>query len=82
MRDFVIFDSVRGTLQMFEIPFVITSGGPGHASSTYTLYTIETAFSFDNFGMAAAMSTLIMAAVAGIFYLQGFLQKKFGRGEV
>lgn len=82
MRDFVIFDSVRGTLQMFDIPFVITSGGPGYASSTYTLYTIETAFSFNNFGMAAAMSVLIMAAVAGIFYLQNFLQRKLGRGEV
>ena len=40
MVDFVLFDNIRGALQVFDIPFVMTAGGPGYASSTFTLYTI------------------------------------------
>ena len=40
-------------LQVFDIPFVMTSGGPGYASSTFTLYTINTAFTYSNFGLAS-----------------------------
>ena len=55
MVDFVLFDNIRGALQVFDIPFVMTSGGPGYASSTFTLYTIKTAFTFSDFGLASTM---------------------------
>ena len=29
MVDFVLFDNIRGALQVFDIPFVMTAGGPG-----------------------------------------------------
>lgn len=41
MVDFVLFDNIRGAMQVFDIPFVMTQGGPGYASSTFTLYTIK-----------------------------------------
>ena len=44
---FVMFDCIRGTLQCFDIPFIMTNGGPGYASSTFTLYTIDTAFKYN-----------------------------------
>ena len=59
MVDFVLFDNIRGALQVFDIPFVMTSGGPGYASSTFTLYTIETAFSYSNFGLASTMAVAV-----------------------
>jgi len=31
MVDFILFDNIRGALQVFDIPFVITGGGPGYA---------------------------------------------------
>ena len=68
MVDFVLFDNIRGALQVFDIPFVMTSGGPGYASSTFTLYTIKTAFTFSNFGLAATMAMAIIAMIV-IFYL-------------
>ena len=60
MVDFVLFDNIRGALQVFDIPFVMTSGGPGYASSTFTLYTINTAFTYSNFGLASTMAVAIM----------------------
>lgn len=70
MVDFVLFDNIRGALQVFDIPFVMTSGGPGYASSTFTLYTIKTAFTFSNFGLAATMAVAIMVMIIIIYLVQ------------
>lgn len=73
MVDFVLFDNIRGALQVFDIPFVMTSGGPGYASSTFTLYTIKTAFTFSNFGLASTMAMAIMALIIIIYFIQNKL---------
>lgn len=80
MVDFILFDNIRGALQVFDIPFVITGGGPGYASSTFTLYTIKTAFTFSNFGLASTMAVAIMIMIVVIYVIQnkiihGFLMK-------
>jgi raffinose/stachyose/melibiose transport system permease protein len=68
--EMVLFLNVRGALQVFDIPFIMTGGGPGHASSTFTLYTIETAFSFNRFGMASAMAIVLMLLIIFITKIQ------------
>lgn len=73
MVDFVLFDNIRGALQVFDIPFVMTAGGPGYASSTFTLYTIKTAFTFSNFGLASTMAVAIMFMIVTIYIVQNFL---------
>ncbi|MBQ8536644.1 MAG: sugar ABC transporter permease [Clostridia bacterium] len=73
---FVLFDCIRGTLQCFDIPFIMTNGGPGYASSTFTLYTIDTAFKYNSFGMAATMSVAIMVIVVLVYGAQNLLLKK------
>ncbi len=73
MVDFVLFDNIRGALQVFDIPFVMTAGGPGFASSTFTLYTIKTAFSFSDFGLASTMAMAIMAMIVIIYLIQNKL---------
>lgn len=70
MVDFVLFDNIRGALQVFDIPFVMTSGGPGYASSTFTLYTIDTAFKYSNFGLASTMAVAIMVMIVVIYVVQ------------
>lgn len=70
MVDFVLFDNIRGALQVFDIPYVMTSGGPGYASSTFTLYTIDTAFKYSNFGLASTMAVAIMAMIVVIYLIQ------------
>ena len=70
MVDFVLFDNIRGALQVFDIPFVMTGGGPGYASSTFTLYTISTAFTYSNFGVASTMEVAIMVMIVVIYVVQ------------
>lgn len=81
MVDFVLFDNIRGALQVFDIPFVMTSGGPGYASSTFTLYTIKTAFTFSNFGLAATMAVAIMVMIVIIYVIQNLIIHGFILGE-
>lgn len=67
--EIVLFLNVRGALQVFDIPFIMTNGGPGHASSTFTLYTIQMAFRFNQYGIASAMAVnlfFLIIIVAGI----------------
>lgn len=68
--DFMLFDNVRGALQAFDIPFVMTSGGPGYASSTFTLYTINTAFKYNKFGMASTMAVAIILLIIVVHLVQ------------
>lgn len=70
MVDFVLFDNIRGALQVFDIPYVMTGGGPGYASSTFTLYTIDTAFKYSKFGLAATMAVAIMVMIVVIYVVQ------------
>lgn len=73
MVDFVLFDNIRGAMQVFDIPFVMTAGGPGYASSTFTLYTIDTAFKYSNFGLASTMAVAIMVIIIAIYVVQNKL---------
>ncbi|MBP3569226.1 MAG: sugar ABC transporter permease [Lachnospiraceae bacterium] len=73
MVDYVLFDNIRGALQVFDIPFVMTAGGPGYASSTFTLYTIKTAFTFSNFGLASTMAVAIMIMIVVIYVVQNYI---------
>jgi multiple sugar transport system permease protein len=78
--DFVLFANVRGALQTFEIPFVITGGGPGYASSTFTLYSLKTAFNFNNFGMASTMGVTIVILIVIVSLIQNKIVK-IARGK-
>ncbi len=71
--EMVLFLNVRGALQVFDIPFLITNGGPGFASSTFTTYTLDTAFKYDQFGMASAMAVVLMLIICFI----SLMQKRF-----
>jgi len=74
--ELVLFLNVRGALQVFDIPFVMTNGGPGHASSTFTFYTIETAFKFNNIGTAAAMAVVLFLLIIIVSKIQDSLIKR------
>ncbi len=55
-------------LKVFDIVFVLTRGGPGHA--TETVYTaIFDEFSKGRWGVATALSTLLFLAMIGLGYL-------------
>lgn len=75
--DFILFTNVAGSLKQFDIPFIMTGGGPGFASSTFTLFTINTAFSFSNFGLASAMAITLIAITSIVYGLQQYVINGF-----
>lgn len=75
--EIILFLNVRGALMVFDIPYVMTSGGPGNASSTFTIETIRTAFQYSNFGKASAMAVVLMMIIIVISLVQkGLLKSK------
>lgn len=65
-----LFLNVTGALQVFDIPFLMTGGGPAYASSTFTLYTLKTAFQFNNFGLASTMGVILFILIIIISWIQ------------
>jgi len=56
--------------RMFDLPFVLTNGGPGFETETLTLYTYRTLFQNLSFGMGSALAVttfLIVLAVSFVF---------------
>lgn len=77
--EIVLFLNVRGALQVFDIPFLMTQGGPGTASTTFTVYTIQTAFKYNNYGLASTLAVILMTIIIVFSMLQSRLFK--GREE-
>lgn len=48
------------SLRGFDIPYLLTNGGPGHASELLTTYMYKTAFSNTDFGYASTLSVFIV----------------------
>lgn len=60
---FVLVNSTIGAvtgLQAFDLVYVLTRGGPARSTSTVVFYIYEQAFTFNNMGYAAAMTTLVV----------------------
>ena len=63
--------SVIGGLQLFEEPFILTGGKGGveQAGMTTAMYMYRTAFEFNDFGLASAMSWLLFLMIAVVTWL-------------
>lgn len=72
-----LFLTVTGALEVFDLPFVLTKGGPAGASQTYVMRVIDTAFAYNNYGLASAMSIILLMFVVLVL---GFQQLVLNRG--
>lgn len=66
----VLFLNARGALMVFDIPFVMTSGGPKESSATFALNLVKIAFEFENFGLAASMAIVLIVMILLLSKLQ------------
>jgi raffinose/stachyose/melibiose transport system permease protein len=62
------FLSVIGAIQLFDLVWVMTGGGPVHASDTMAVYVIDWGFQRFQFGYASAVA-VIMLAISLVFAL-------------
>lgn len=65
-------------LKVFDIVYVLTNGGPGHATEVLTTYAFQL-YSKGQYGMSSALNTvlLIITAIVGVFIV-----KTLGKQEV
>lgn len=55
--------------RMFDLPFVLTNGGPGFATETLTLYTYRTLFQNLSFGVGSALAVTTFLIVLMICFV-------------
>jgi multiple sugar transport system permease protein len=65
MMFFGVTLTVIGGLQLFEEPFILTGGkgGAEYAAMTTAMYMYRTAFEFNDFGLASAISWLLFVVI-------------------
>lgn len=67
---FVFVTQMIGTIQIFDEPFMLTSGGPGDASRSISQYIYDTAYTAHNFGYASAVALVLLVIVLIITLIQ------------
>ncbi|RBQ22205.1 sugar ABC transporter permease [Spongiactinospora rosea] len=58
-------------LQAFDLVWALTEGGPANATTTVVFYIYQQAFSFNNYGYAAALTSVVVAflvMVTGVMF--------------
>ncbi|MDR1587821.1 MAG: sugar ABC transporter permease [Treponema sp.] len=69
--------AVTGTLKAFDIPFILTNGGPGYASELIALYMYKTAFNSMDYGYGSILGLLVVLLCIVSFSLIGRLTRQY-----
>jgi multiple sugar transport system permease protein len=77
---FVVVTNTIGALQVFDIVFATTGGGPANRTMTVVLYMYDTAFKFSRMGRASAMAFLLFLIILVITLVQLRLLRDRTRG--
>ena len=72
-----MFLSIIGALQLFDLIWVTTKGGPVNASSTMATYLVDWGFRRGQFGYASAVSVIVfgLSLVVALFYQRFVLRR-------
>jgi multiple sugar transport system permease protein len=60
---------IIGCLQVFAVPYIMTSGGPARSTYYYTMYLFDNAFSFLKMGYAGAMAVLLFIIILVVTFI-------------
>lgn len=71
--ELAIFLVISGSMKAFELPFILTSGGPLGASDTFVTKTLTFAFNLQSYGPATALGIILLLIVV----LFSLIQQKF-----
>jgi multiple sugar transport system permease protein len=67
---FLLVTGVIGSFQVFQNAYLMTGGGPDNATTMVGLLIFNNAFTYFEFGKAAAQSLILAAIIAGISIIQ------------
>ncbi|MGI8879005.1 MAG: carbohydrate ABC transporter permease [Jatrophihabitans sp.] len=63
--------AISGSLEVFEIPFIMTGGANG--SKTFVIQTVQQAFQFNKVGFASAAAVVLLVIVLLVTWIQRIL---------
>ena len=67
---FVVVTNTIGALQVFDLVFATTGGGPANRTMTVVMYMYNTAFKFSRMGRASAMAFILFTIILTITVVQ------------
>lgn len=65
-----------GGLKAFDLMYVMTSGGPGHATQTFAMASVEAFFNQRKAGLGSALSLVMFLMILLVSWLQNHLLSK------
>ena len=74
---YLIVMHLIGFFQVFDAPYVMTDGGPGHATTTIVMHIYETAFTYYRMGEASAYAWVLFVVIMLVTAIQFSVQKKW-----
>lgn len=77
----VLVMNAIGSFQVFGPVFLMTQGGPGRATESVVTLMYNTAFGYQKFSYAGAMSILLFFVIMAVTLLQMLLMKRGGMQE-
>lgn len=75
---FVTITTIINWMQFFDEPYVLTKGGPVHATTSASLYIYQEGFRFNQFGFASAASLVLFAIIVSVTALQLRVRRSHG----
>lgn len=79
---FLLVTHFIGYMQMFDAAYIMTKGGPGHATRTIVMQIYYTAFEFFRMGEAASYAWLLFFVVMAVTLVQFKLQDSWVNYDV
>ncbi len=78
VASFVVMLSMIGSLQLFELPFVLLdgSGGPGNQGLTIVMYLYQSGFEVGDLGYASAIGWVLAIMLIGLALLQLWIVRR------
>ncbi len=74
---FILVTSIINAIQIFDIPWVMTQGGPSNATQMIVMYLYINAFRLQRMGLASAMGYIIFVAIMIITFINFRLSKRW-----
>ena len=67
---FVVVLSLIGCFQVFDQIYIMSSGGPVHATTTMSYYVYTNAFKYFRFGYAASAAMILTLIILAATFIQ------------
>ena len=66
----LVIVGIIGALKMFELPYIMTNGGPNHATETFATYIYKYSFDLFEQGMSSALAMVVLVVALIITGIQ------------